>query len=328
MEVSNAWGLTEGTTLVSEILLDQHTKVYTTARLIVEKYVALVIAVLGLGGNFLTLLTMTRTKMKEQPTSVYLCGLAVADGSALLALLCRSQMNAGVVDLEPTCHYCGALSTFSTSCSAFITIGVTAERVVAVWFPLKVKSWMTRKMAWVLVVLSFAAAFALYLPRVFKRSSKLKCQPDEEYLSIYVIQVMICYSIGPSLVLLILNAAIAIRLNLRAKTSAVQRSAPSEPNTRKVTVLVLIISTTYILFNLPSVFTIVYVLTFRAALFRHPEANALAEALANTLLMVNHAANFWLYLAASSVFRKNLRSLVKCRSPNPNTPPNSSSMKI
>jgi hypothetical protein len=100
--------------------------VYRDAKEFIEQNISLVVLSIGLAGNFLTLLTMTLKKMREQPTSTYFCGLAIADSMVLAAFVCMIKRY-----VEPLCHYCGAVTSASTSWSAFIVLAVTAERAMA-----------------------------------------------------------------------------------------------------------------------------------------------------------------------------------------------------
>jgi hypothetical protein len=121
---------------------------------------------------------------------------------------------------------------------------------------------------------------------------------------------MLTYSLVSILLLIVLNCAIAIRLNLRSRSQVVQKaSSTQEGNTRRVTIVVLVISSTYATINCHSVLFVLLSIIGVGDVFSDPEVNDLMDAVVHEMLMLNHAFNFWLYLATSSSFRGSLRAL-------------------
>jgi growth hormone secretagogue receptor len=266
--------------------------------------------VIGVTSNLLTVLILTQKRMRTQVTSVYFCGLAVADSFVLIIYFAACTFDRYV---EPLCHYYAALLSFAFTASSFLIIILTAERAIVVWFPLKAKSWVSRKKAGILVASSFLVAFCLYLPRIFYKSPLGFCLIDPKYHDIYYWQIMITYTLAPSFVLLFFNSAIAIRLKLRNKSNLVQTaSAKHEAQSRRATKVVFVISSTYMVLNLPSV---LFVLLMRMGvrLVDDPDVNDFVLSLVGLFLLLNHAANFWLYLVTSSGFRNTLCALLFCR---------------
>ena len=272
------------------------------------QYATGVLLAVGTVGNLLSLVIMTRPSMRRQSTSLYLSTLAISDMACLVFISAEFWYNN-----EPFCHVNGMLLSGSTTCSGLLILMVTAERVVVVWFPLRASSWLLRKWARIIVAALTVLSYGMYMPRVVYTSEEIRCNPKQPYKDVYFIQVVTFYSCVPIILLLVLNTAIVIKLNIRS--DILQDTTPQGPKTiaiRKATWLVVTVSTSYILMILPSVSTIVYQKITGSHVFADPGLEVLWTVISYHMLMTNHSVNFWLYVFVSAKFRSALRRLFVC----------------
>jgi hypothetical protein len=153
-------------------------------RRFIEDKVSLLLFGVGVAGNVLTLLTLGLSNLRKQSTSVFFCGLAAADSLALASYLCLDR-----AFFAPVCNYCAAFTSASSTCSAFVILLVTTERVLAVWRPLHIKTWATVARSAKLVAVAFLLAFAMYVPRIVLLSDVIPCAPELFFFKIYFWQV-------------------------------------------------------------------------------------------------------------------------------------------
>ena len=121
---------------------------------------------LGTAGNCLSILVLTRQKIRKSTTAIYLVVLAISDLFVLYTGLLRRWISV-VFDLDirhlhpVVCKIHAWLVYSSLDYSAWILIAVTFERVVLVWFPHSAKRRCSRRSAFV-VLLAIAAFLLLF----------------------------------------------------------------------------------------------------------------------------------------------------------------------
>lgn len=282
---------------------------YTRASSILIRYVPIVWLMLGIVGNFLSLVIMTRPTMRRQSTSLYLSALALADTACLVFIsvgLWHSK--------EPFCHINGWLMSGSVTCSGLLILVVTFERVVVVWFPLKAGVWLRRKWARVWVAAVAILSYGMYIPRlIYASKSDLRyCDPIVKYQNIYYIQLIVFYSVVPVSCLIILNTAVVAKLNMRSTLlqDTTHHHGSKSSEVRKATWMVVTVSMTYICLTLSTMTSVLYTKVTDRPIFSDPDRELLWGVTRYNLIMLNHCVNFWLYVLASSKFRQCLKELL------------------
>ncbi|CAN7940517.1 unnamed protein product [Ixodes hexagonus] len=96
-----------------------------------------VVIYLGLVGNVLSLVTFLFTHLKSRTSSLYMGSLAISDAGFLFVLSFAWLHERGVnVYQQGWCQLLVFLSSAFSCCSVWLTVGFTAERFVAVRYPL------------------------------------------------------------------------------------------------------------------------------------------------------------------------------------------------
>ncbi|EEC17894.1 conserved hypothetical protein [Ixodes scapularis] len=96
-----------------------------------------VVIYLGLVGNLLSLVTFLFTHLKSRTSSLYMGSLAISDAGFLFVLSFAWLQERGVnVNGQGWCQILVFLSSAFSCCSVWLTVGFTAERFVAVRYPM------------------------------------------------------------------------------------------------------------------------------------------------------------------------------------------------
>ncbi|KAG0424986.1 hypothetical protein HPB47_027829 [Ixodes persulcatus] len=96
-----------------------------------------VVIYLGLVGNLLSLVTFFFTHLKSRTSSLYMGSLAISDAGFLFVLSFAWLQEQGVnVNGQGWCPILVFLSSAFSCCSVWLTVGFTAERFMAVRYPM------------------------------------------------------------------------------------------------------------------------------------------------------------------------------------------------
>jgi len=206
----------------------------------------------------------------------------------------------------------------------WIIVAVTGERVMAVYFPHKIQVWTTRKKTWMyigLVTLVMALINCHWFFSVTVMHDDFfgtACDAPHQswYHFIWYIFPYIDFVVFagcPFTFLILGNILIIIRI-IYAKRLAEQNLNVTAQNPNQIsqmTVILLGISTMFILLNGPICFWILVLMVWLdTSRDIHKEAQlTFSYNFCNMLMYANNTLNFWIYCATGSRFRRELLSL-------------------
>ncbi|KAG7313540.1 hypothetical protein JYU34_000684 [Plutella xylostella] len=240
----------------------------------VNIYYTPILVILGTIGNLLSICVFYTSKLRTLSTSQYLTALAVSDTVFIIQLL-PPWLNAvdatGLFHREYFCQVFVYVSYVSCSLSSWLVVAFTAERFVAVLHPLRRNLLCTVERARGAVLALTAAAAVLNLP-VLRFATPLKndCNIDVAYYDhaarFNIVDTAVSFTI-PLAVIIVLNTWITVgvcRLE-RARQQLVRAGGrgrrggrgargpvPPPRSQHRVTRMLLIVSTVFVLFNLPA----------------------------------------------------------------------------
>ncbi|ELT92319.1 hypothetical protein CAPTEDRAFT_26694, partial [Capitella teleta] len=131
------------------------------------------LTVLGVCTNILSFIAMLQPEIRHQTTSAYLAALSLSDIVCLVFFTLRIWYNYPVY-----CHVNSYLRSAATTYSGWLIVAVSLERVIAVWFPLKASSWLTRKRSLIGIAFIAVGCLAVYAPRTVYASAE-NCSMNE-----------------------------------------------------------------------------------------------------------------------------------------------------
>ena len=286
----------------------------------------------GLTGNIITIQVLRRPKLRHSTTSLYLTSLAVADALGLLIGQGGRHWVRSMTGYDMPSHadwYCKAWfamgSTFLIS-SDWILAGVSFERFLAIWFPLKVKTLTSRtkakfyiaSVAVLSLVYNFVVSWLSYIQVTNESGSFCTVRDHITFVMDYRPWIEFCIqSLVPATIIITSNVLLLLKVlmahNQRHKQLQQHQQQSSsykmDAETRSLLLMLVTISLAFVLLTSP-----LHILWVVQKVYKSSYDPATREAAVNRmiwsfmifLVYLNHAINFLLYVISGSEFRKEL----------------------
>ena len=284
---------------------------------------------LGTVGNCLSILVLTRQKIRKSTTAAYLVVLAISDLFVLYTGLLRRWISA-VFDLDirhlhpAVCKIHMWLVYSSLDYSAWILIAVTFERVVLVWFPHSAKRRCSRRSAFgvLLAIAVFLLVFNAHLlfgngnfnetknnVTTMKKCSFIDPGYSNFFYNIWPWMDLSVFCIIPFFSLLVGNLLIVFKF-VRGRQKIGPSSRIERTNQKRFS------SMTRMLFTLNTVFLIctvpvsIYLIGYNDWEKGGDHAKAISSlfwSLCNLLMYVNNTFNFLFYCMSGRKFRDEVK---------------------
>ncbi len=304
---------------------DQYMGIYTED-VVAEKlwqYVSPIIISVGVAGNVLSFLVMSRRQLDGLVISLCLKVLAVIDTLALLTGLLRQWIIA-VFSVDPrathllVCKFHTFIVYWCLQVSAWIIVSITCERIISVFWPHIYKRYVNKKAAWVSLMFVFLlglmadAHFFKTITVIHYLSEFKACYANEnyEYFIAYTwpqIDIIIACLL-PLTIIFLGNMAILYKLchgQFRHLHTGIIR-----PTMTNLTSTFMAISVAFIITTLPArIF-----MSLQSTWVYSDDSQYLAKinlwkACVLLLMYVNNAGNFALFCLSSSRFRGVLKTI-------------------
>ena len=308
-----------------------------------DNYFLIVIIAVGLVGNTVSFTVFVCTYLNRQSSSVYLAALACADAGFLFCLLVSWSDNIGIhlFNTPGWCPFFVYLTYVCSFLSVWYVVCFSVERYVAVCLPLRRQD--TPKRAKITVVcLAIIAAilynFALWTSRVQDVGFENPyCFPLKKYYKLinYANNIDTFLTlVVPSVIIIITNVRIIyaiFHLQRRRREMELQnsrspmdltgdrgnlsrrryRTTSCQTLQLRVTKLLIVVSSIFLLLNLPShiMRLYAYFMSITADRFKPTKLFALTQRLFLYVYYVNFAINFFLYSAFGRNFRYAMKHL-------------------
>ena len=308
-------------------------------------YMSPCILVIGLVGNILVFVVLSKSSMRQTTTSLYLRFLAVVDILVLYTGLLRHWV-IEITDYDVRTFSSAACTmhvwaTYTTTyISAWLLVAVTMERSGVVWFPHRARSLFTKRLT-LIVILAIITFMTIlnchyfyglgdYLLTVDNQTVVVPCDNSIDSYHDFERNVwpwvdFCIYSVIPSSIMIICNVSIVYKVvssdrnsvlhghnsneNVANSSSSVSRRS----QTSYLTATLVATSTTYVLCTTPFCIYVIYSNVFHFYEAQDIYAIAIEElvlSVVNMLQYINNAINFILYCVCGQRFRDELRALV------------------
>ena len=295
----------------------------------------------GIFGNVLSLFVVRRTTEDSSSTSKFLCSLAVADTMTLIARAAQMFYTIGEI-ISPCQFLTWKLSPYTfhrwallpERISKGITVAIVSDRVVSLAAPLRYRVSCRPKRITIIIVMVYviiattSVPFLVYkliigennrtvVTNVGKQDIASKQQGSQPKFTPYhlLINVLVFDSL-PIPIVFVFNIIIIISLrNSEAvKTTTIEIQHERKQQERKLTKLLLTISTLFLVFTGPSA---VYSFVFVARLFSGAQviggvADILVTDILVTLALINNSINFILYAVMNKKYRDGFIAVLHC----------------
>lgn len=305
--------------------------------------VSSVIIALGILGNVINLVVLTRPNLKGV-TFVYLSWLAISDLMSLVISLTSMFRLHGMQPRTYTAAFYYAhvemplVNAFMAS-SVFLVVALTVDRYFSVCLPTRFKEIHNTSRAKRSIIAAYIAAFLLYIPVCFqkkpvsipftKKAQFIACDNlpvvSNTFFKVYLLIKEIIVRLGPVVLLAVLNTTIIVTfrktLKKRREMLNMPTMNPGNPPQRETNKkyreeqrLIILLAGIVLLFFITMTPAAILTLlnsddkefNFGFQLFR---------AIANVLELANYAMNFYVYCMCSSEIRRTFVALATCTKP-------------
>lgn len=300
-----------------------------SSRFWIQRVLVPIITLIGVIGNTVTIVIMTRRRMRSS-TNNYLAALAIVDMLYLLGGFALSLKHYEFIQEKGLFIYFRCfpflilLTDTCSNTSVWLTATFTVERYIAVCHPIKGKVLCTESRARKAVIGVVVFCFALTLPTPFEYAVVEENDPatnmtrvslsysefgrNELYKKIYYWLTVVLFTLVPFCLLAVFNAFLvrSVHISRRQRSKMVQRTDSSRDNQEnKITVMLIAVVILFFLCQLPTAVTLLY------TSIRSPEEGSEQEKLVfilgnifNFLMSLNAAGNFILYCLLSQKYRR------------------------
>lgn len=242
---------------------------------VLNMYYTPLLVFLGCIGNIISVYVFYASKLRMQSTSLYLSALAISDTIFLLQLLPPWFKSMQITNLFYRAGFCQIFvySTYWACClSVWLVVAFTLERFVAVLYPLRRSSMCTVTRAKTVIGALVLISMLLNLPvTIYASPSRKGCNIASEYMvaaaRFNLADTVVSFSLPLGLIVL-LNIRITCRLWRRECERRVMEAAlavspelgerpppralPPLRSQHRVTRMLLIVSTVFVVLNLPA----------------------------------------------------------------------------
>ena len=300
---------------------------------------------LGLVGNSLVFVVLTKSSMKQTTCSLYLRFLTVFDSLVLCVNLGRywiiQMTHYDLRNYSPfVCMIHTWASYWVSYTSAWLLVFVTVERCFSVWFPHKVKMFCTKRKTYIIImviilIMALINSHFIYIlgNDIDTTKNWTYCRSIYEHYNVLTFTWpwvdFLIYSFSPSTILSVCNISIIYKV-ISNNRQILQNSSSNESNTQNssvtfrrsqessLTAMLLVTSITYVLCTAPFCIFAIYYASPAHKVFSDTKQAAVVRlvfAVVNMLQFTNNCINFILYCVSGRRFRAELKNLCCFKEP-------------
>lgn len=306
-----------------------YSQLLDSSRFWIQRVLVPMITIVGVVGNTVTIVIMTRRRMRSS-TNSYLAALAICDMLYLLCIFALSLKHYQFIQEQGLLIYYRCfplivmLADACSNTSVWLTATFTMERYIAVCHPIRGKVLCTESRARKAILAVFIFCFSFTLPTTFEYSVTEKYDPvtnvtkpslgaselgkNQLYKKIFYWLTVVLFTVIPFLLLAIFNAFLvrSVHISRKQRSRMTQRTDSSRDNQEnKITVMLIAVVILFFVCQLPTAVALLY------TSIRSPEPDTDEERLMltlgnifNFLMTINAAGNFILYCLLSQKYRR------------------------
>ena len=285
---------------------------------------------IGVPGNILSLVVLSRKRMRNSTTSVYLRLLAIVDTTVLLIGVPRNILyyyeSINVTNLSNfTCKFYLYLNPSFVAISWCLLPIITLDRFIHVRYPIWAKEHCSRKKSVIIFAVMVVTVLAISSPRaafystrevkVSQNLTKVLCAPTSTWLThfkAFPTIFSLLFSVTPVFFQLVCNVLLVKQLTDRSRQKKARQileagQKKEQQDLRCITRMLLVVCVFFILSSVPQCTLFV----FRSYIFdsnkRHEVAKQqLVQTIVQILVYSSNSINFLLYTVSGRMFRKEL----------------------
>jgi len=319
--------MNSSTTKVPEIIYTLSAEEEFICTFLVGKIFKVLITVIGLIGNILTIIILSKRRNIKSSTAVYLNALAISDILILIfGPFCDWLEDMLEVIISNYGQFACKLQTFlqysSSSTSSWLLVAVTIERAISVTMPHRVRSSCTTRVAIIVVIVTWIVVYFANLHFLFgmghTHNKLCKAVASLQYIhfSKFVlpwVDFCVCFAC-PGILLLLGNIVIIFQL---AQYHSRQKHLANGPSSASCSVSIILIVVNFVfLITTGPIYIYSIMLPYLVSTLEPADVVSLQSfwgPMLNSLWETNAALNMVLYVLTGSRFRVELGRLLCCK---------------
>ena len=282
----------------------------------------------GILANFLVLLVIILSPLRNSVFMNLIMFLAIFDTIFLFSVINIQRGIFGEILIKPSLLYCrfNIFFNFVTGIvSSWITVLISFERYIAIFYPFKVHIYCTKKRMLVAILIITILACTSQIPLFFtcslvfigQRPRCLSFISDNWSDMISIFLLLIIYSIIPLVIITVLNVFLIRKVQVQGAFRARSQGQHSVSiSSKNVSLFAMMVSlcVVFAVTSLPAsiISTVNHLCKFTTG-SRCAVIGGWIYRIPFMLNDVNHGVNFFLYCLAGSIFRQALFQLFKCK---------------
>ncbi|CAG2103960.1 unnamed protein product [Medioppia subpectinata] len=304
------------------------------SRFWVQRVLVPIIMIIGVIGNSITIVIMTRRKMRSS-TNSYLAALATFDMLYLIFIFYLSlSAYPNIKDVQYYYYwyfwpFAIMIADASSNTSIWLTVTFTIERYIAVCHPIRGKVLCTESRAKRVILCVFLICFTFTLPtpfewvvveknstetgRVYLQAIFSELGQNDLYRTVYYYLNVLLFALIPFLSLAIFNAFLirSVHVSRKQRNTMIQgeASAKMDPTTKqesRITIMLIAVVILFLMCQLPTASVLIYSVFYNVEA-EETNTGCLMRGLGNIfnfLLAINATGNFVLYCLLSQKYRR------------------------
>ena len=275
---------------------------------------------IGLFGNILGIILMTRGTIKQMSSGVYLLLLSISDQIVCILYIAEwfpvAALGIFITSHSAVCKGHWYLRKLFEETSSWMIVAITIERASILIRPSLAWIISRRKISWIVsgVIFTVLALINIYQPFIYDVVEDEECFFVDEYNDNlaglgFAITDLLLYSFIPSIILIVCNVALVFKLNKRSKSYQTADVVETSVTGRKrIIAMVIGLSILFVVLTLPHSCFIISDFIPPEILWV-PTTRELWFFIVSFLVVVNHSINIFLYFLA---FRQEFWDIFKC----------------
>ena len=303
-------------------------KAFLVSSMPVLTLVRITIYSIGIFANSLVVFVVIKGSLRKSVFMNLILMLAFFDSLFVIAKLNTRKEIFGLTLVGSSILHCSLnrfLLTISGLVSSWVTVLISLERFIAIYYPFKVHIYCTKKRSYIIIVTltvfaSIGAIPLFFISAVVSSGNGYDCQVafTSGLVLAYSIIILTFYSIVPSFLIAIFSISMIKKLHiqnsLRMKYQGRQCTHSSSATNKSHFVMMVSVCLVFVMTSFPC--TIVVIVTYSSCFSQGvvcTYARGWQFQLAYMLEDMNHSLNLFLYCLAGSVFRHALFQLFQCK---------------
>ena len=279
-----------------------------------------VLVPIGLIGNTLSFIVMTKQNNRKISTCIYMAAISINDN--LLMLLCFHDYLVSALQMHIwnllECKLIGVVFLFALQNCTYLILAMTVDKYIAIKWPHKVATYSTPGRTKCIVIGLYVCVFIYNIPHVFlSRIIGGQCfaySVDLLITKVYSWLSFVLNAVIPFTLLIHMNYVIVKTVRNSQVSGVRTRPVSMKIAENQLTIMLLLVTTLFFILLCPTYIRFIYLLLTEQDTPSQYVTSMFLYQITSKLYTTNSGINFLLYYISGQKFRKDLKDSLCCSS--------------